>query len=107
MNRKEIIEKYFSNSISIDKNKHSGKPCLRGTRFPADQIIAEISGSPLLHDICEDFDLNQLLVEGFILDLCRFFDYIDKSDFPLDLGPQKSPSSIHKIKAEMKQHENH
>jgi uncharacterized protein (DUF433 family) len=44
--------------IWTDKDRCSGKPCLRNTRMPMCQILAELADGRPLSEIAEDFDLD-------------------------------------------------
>lgn len=59
-------------NVEIDRNRMGGMPCLRGTRFPAAQLLAELTEA--IEDICEDFDLDLELVTNFLDELANQFD---------------------------------
>ena len=59
-------------TVEIDRNRMGGMPVLKGTRFPAAQLLAELTEA--IEDICEDFDLDLELVTNFLDELANQFD---------------------------------
>jgi uncharacterized protein (DUF433 family) len=58
--------------IIIDKDMRSGVPCVKGTRVPVSQILAELSEGHSLASICDDMELNQIEVADAIMDIANF-----------------------------------
>ena len=52
--------------VEIDPNRACGRPVLRGTRFPIDQLIAEIAQTHGVREVAEDFDLDYQKVKRFL-----------------------------------------
>lgn len=62
-------------SIEIDPNRHSGKPVLKGTRFPVAQILAELAeGDVTLKRVCEDFNQSEDTVRQAMVELSALLD---------------------------------
>lgn len=60
--------------IWTDSNRCSGKPCIRGTRFPIAQLLAEIADGDCvanLDQICADRGLETVTAAGALQDLAN------------------------------------
>jgi uncharacterized protein (DUF433 family) len=57
-------------NVWTDKDRCSGKPCVRGHRFTVAQLLAELAeGERNLKEICEDFRLPFDKCQGAIHDV--------------------------------------
>lgn len=45
--------------VWVNKDRFTGTPCLKGTRVPVAQIIAEIADGRSIGDVAEDMDLPE------------------------------------------------
>ena len=53
-------------SVEIDPQIRSGIPVLRGTRFPASQVIAELASGRSVAEIASEWDLDETLIRSFL-----------------------------------------
>jgi uncharacterized protein (DUF433 family) len=52
--------------LEINPNRHGGVPVLRGTRFTAGQVLAELAESESVSTIAENYDLNPQHIEDML-----------------------------------------
>ena len=52
-----IEEGWGRRLVDIDPGRCSGRPTIKGTRFPVSQLLAEMVDGTL-EEVCGDFDLN-------------------------------------------------
>jgi uncharacterized protein (DUF433 family) len=57
------MREVFGSEITCDSEVMGGSPCLKGTRFPAAMLFAEVADATWLKAFAEDrgLDLNQLM----------------------------------------------
>lgn len=67
-----VIDFNSFETVEIDRNRVGGMPVLKGTRFPAAQLLAELNEA--IEDTCEDFGLDLKLVSDFMDELACQFD---------------------------------
>ncbi len=53
-------------ALEINPQIRSGVPVLRGTRFPASQVLAELAAGRSLAQIVEEWDLDENVVRSFL-----------------------------------------
>lgn len=67
------MKPFMSPNMTIDPNVCGGRPALRGTRFLITQLLAELAEGKDWRGIARDFELEESVVKGFLLDLARYF----------------------------------
>jgi uncharacterized protein (DUF433 family) len=75
-----VIETLFSTCsilcefVEVDRDRCSGEPVLRGTRFPVSRLLAEVAeGKDSLSTIAEEYDLDKKKVLAFFEVLSLFW----------------------------------
>lgn len=59
-------------SISIDPERMAGQPCIRGTRFPVEQLLAELAdGDYTVAGLADDFDLDREVIAAVLNELAQ------------------------------------
>lgn len=58
-------------AIESNHAKRGSAPVLRGTRFPVAQVIAELADGRTVHDVANDYDLNEELVIQAVREVAR------------------------------------
>ena len=61
-----------SDAIVVDPDIRSGVPVLAGTRFPFYMILAELVVGKDIHEIANDFDLDEDLVRQALADVAKW-----------------------------------
>lgn len=59
-------------TLESDPERQGGKPVLKGTRFTAAQVLAEIATGYSPHDVADDLDLRRSQVDLFLRELSTF-----------------------------------
>lgn len=55
----------YDQYISVDKNRRSGKPCIKGTRIAISDILEMLADGMSIAEICSDFPyLDELKVKA-------------------------------------------
>lgn len=72
MTKTDILS--LSEEIEINPNRHSGKPVLKGTRFPVASIFAEMANGRSHQEIAEDFDLNPKQISKLFQEIAQNLD---------------------------------
>ncbi len=62
--------------IWTDPARMCGKPCIRNTRFPLGQLIAEIAQGATTAELVQDFRLSEEAVVGALEDLAQYLDQV-------------------------------
>jgi uncharacterized protein (DUF433 family) len=64
----------FGPAIQVDPHRHSGFPCLPGTRFPLSRVVAEIADGPSVGELAGQFDLDSAVIQAALRELARWLD---------------------------------
>ncbi len=60
------MQTLFHNTVEMDPQRLGGKPVLRGTRFPAAQVLSQIADGDSVESLAEDLDLDKKLIADFL-----------------------------------------
>ena len=59
--------------VWTDPQRCSGKPCVRGTRYPIAQLLAELVEGRSIGELAEDIDVPLEALEAALEDVADFF----------------------------------
>lgn len=60
--------------IDVDPARRAGIPVLKGTRFKASQVLAQIAAGDSIEDLIEDLELPEEIVRNFLQSLSMALD---------------------------------
>lgn len=71
-----LSDLFKSAHIEVDKDRFSGKPVLKNTRFPVAQLLAEVLAisEDKIKKVCDDFDLNEEDAKAALREMGSLYD---------------------------------
>lgn len=71
----DVVESLLlADCIEVDPARRSGIPVLKGTRFKASQLLAQIAAGDSITEVIEDFELPEEIVRKFLQSLSMALD---------------------------------